>query len=395
VSGRTRPERFKFKLSANEEQRAIRLHREATIVDTLGDALQQDSIFFSEKMEKVMKRLIEKKTPRTELIEQMHVLGMDELLKEEERNKEYLGWWRESGVNAASVTVGPWGRIPFSFENALRDLARWTRKFDSLDFLIKIGKAKDILDAKGKGRKGIILNFQNTTHIGRDLEKINFFYQLGIRIIQLTYNEQNDVGDGCMEKRDCGLSKFGLKVIHELNRLGILIDLSHSGLATTVEAIEMSKSPVAITHSFCYALHNHPRGKTDEVMKKLSEREGYLGIALLPAFLSSKEEVDLEAFLDHVDHAVKIMGPGRIGIGTDTGQVFPPSVADELDKELIEKLGFQKTTISGYNRYVAGFENWMKWPNLTRGLVSRGYTDEEIMGILGGNFIRVFREVVG
>lgn len=393
--GITRSEEFKVELNHDEEIRATQLHHKATIVDTLGDALQQDSIYFSRDMGKTMDGLIAENTPRSELIEQMHVQGMNELLTREERRKEYLGWWEQSGVQAASITVGPWGEIPFSYRNALRDLSRWNRKFDELDFLIKIRKAADIVYAKKMGKKGIILNFQNTTHIDRDLEKIRFFFDFGIRIIQLTYNERNFVGDGCMEKKDCGLSAFGLKVINDLNRLGILIDLSHCGHATTMEAIEASGKPVAITHSFCSSLNDHPRGKTDEIMERLSARGGYMGILLLPGFLSSQGEVNLNAFLDHVDHTADVMGSDKVGIGTDTGQVFPPKVADELDKELVEKLGFKIKTAPGYNRYTHGFEDWTKWPNLTRGLVSRGYTDEEIMGMLGGNFIRIFREAVG
>jgi len=389
----TRKEEFKFDFDIENEQRAVRLHKESTIVDTLGDALQQDSIYFSEEMKKKTDGLIARNIPRPELIDQMHLIGMHELLGKRKRQEEYKGWWQKSGVHAASVTIGPWGKVVFSYENAVRDLARWSRKFDSLDFLIKIRNAEDILRAKETKRKGIILNFQNTTHIGRDIERFEFFYSLGIRIIQLTYNDRNLVGDGCMERKDCGLSKFGLKVVKELNRLGILIDLSHCGHQTTMEAIEVSEKPVAITHSFCYTLNEHPRGKTDEIMRRLAAKGGYMGILLLPNFLSSKEDVSLDVFLDHIDHATSIMGSDKVGIGTDTGQIFPHNVAEELDRELVEKLGFAKGTVSSYNKYTKGFEDWTKWPNLTRGLVSRSYSDEEIKSMLGGNFVRVFKEV--
>jgi membrane dipeptidase len=274
------------------------------------------------------------------------------------------------------------------------DLALWNYKFDVIPELIKITKADDILRAKREGRFGIILNFQNTLHIGSTLDNLDFFYRLGIRQVQMTYNDLNLVGCGCTERVDCGLSRFGLKVVERMNRLGILIDASHCGYSTSLDTIEASAVPVAFTHTVCKAIYNHDRGKTDEELKAIARRNGYVGMALVPNFITADAEATVEHFLDHVDHAVKMVGADKVGIGTDYAEPYEPLGA-RMNEEVIASLGFEKKHGIDFNRKTKGYSGWRDYINLSRGLVSRGYNDEEIQGILGGNFLRIFREVVG
>ncbi|HET8678855.1 MAG TPA: membrane dipeptidase [bacterium] len=375
-------------LSAEQEARAKALHRDALIIDTLSG----EPTVFSPAMLARLDELTGRAAPAAEVLAEMDRLGSDALVRGE--LPEYWEWWEASGVDVISHTVGPFGRIPFSYEAALAGLAGLVRKFDALDRLAKITRAADITRARAEGKCGTILNFQNTTAFGLDLDILDFFYDLGVRVIQLTYNSRNFVGDGCTERTDGGLSHFGLQVIARMNRRGILIDLSHCGLRTTMEAIRASDRPVAITHSFSRELSPHDRGKTDEIMRALAERDGYFGVLIVPFFITPEPQATLEHFAAHVDRVVKIMGVERVGIGTDWGAVFPKPLETLLDAEML-RFGFRPEHRTSWGARVQGFGSWRDWPNITRALVGRGYSDGDITGLLGTNFLRIFREVVG
>ena len=159
---------------------------------------------------------------------------------------------------------------------------------------------------------------QNAICLDSDLSKLDTLYNLGIRVIQLTYNLRNMLGDGCIERTDAGLSEFGIKVVNRMNTLGILIDLSHCGRQTTIHAIEASNSPVAITHASSQPIYPHARGKSDEEMRILAENDGYMGILILPDFITAGKP-SCQTLVDHIKHAVDILGVDRVGIGTDYG----------------------------------------------------------------------------
>ncbi len=375
-------------LSADKEARARTLHRDALIIDTLSG----EPTVFSPAMLARLDELTGRAAPAAELLAEMDRLATDALVRGE--LPEYWEWWDASGVDVISNTVGPFGRIPFSYEAALAGLASLTRKFDALDRLVKITRAADITRARTDGKRGMILNFQNTTAFGLDFDLLDFFYDLGVRVIQLTYNSRNFVGDGCTERADGGLSHFGLQVIARMNRRGILVDLSHCGLRTTMEAIRASDRPVAITHSFSRELSPHDRGKTDEIMRALAERDGYFGVLIVPFFITAEAQATLDHFVAHVDRVVEIMGVERVGIGTDWGAVLPKPLEALLDAEML-RFGFRPEHRTSWGARVQGFGSWRDWPNITRALVGRGYSDAEITGFLGTNFLRIFRDVVG
>jgi membrane dipeptidase len=262
-----------------------------------------------------------------------------------------------------------------------------------------------------------MMNFQNSTLIenkGLGLDSIDLFYNLGIRIIQLTYNLRTLAGNGCMERNDSGLSIFGLKIIERMNKLGMLIDVSHCGVQTTLDSIEASKDPIAFTHTGCKAIFDHPRSKTDETIQALAKKGGYIGIYAPAYFLGfpAREKGTLKEFLDHIDHAVNIAGVEHVGIGTDLGvRSRSPEQMRELKSEELFKIDF------GPSRFWQGWKpehhvddrsadnfgiftdewanSWVNWPNNTIGLISRGYSDKEIKGIIGENFLKILEKVVG
>jgi membrane dipeptidase len=179
-----------------------------------------------------------------------------------------------------------------------------------------------------------------------------------------------------------------------MNELGILIDLSHSGHKTTMDAIEISTKPVVLSHTTCSKIYKHDRASNDDELKAVAQNNGYCGINVIPYLLTSKENhPSLNHFLDHLEHAIKIMGIDKVGVGTDWGR-YPKPLIGRM-KEWTHRLGFREEHNIDTGALTEGWEDWSDWPNITRGLVSRGYSDEEIRGILGGNFLRVFKEVVG
>lgn len=375
-----------FNLNPEQEERAQRNLRAAVVIDSLGGYDEP-----TEEYKRYADELLAKNLDYFTIYKRLVRYEFENPMEFGEPWQEGL---RTSGLNALSLTMGPFGEEMFSYDAAVKDLALWNYKFDIVPDLVKVLKAADIERAKREGRFGIILNFQNSTHIGANIDNIDFFYQLGIRQIQMTYNDLNRVGAGCTERVDCGLSRFGLQVVERMNKLGILIDVSHSGYQTTLDTIDASTVPVAFTHTVCKAVRDHDRGKTDDQLEALARRNGYVGIVVVPNFITAEDEATLEHTLDHIDHAVSIVGADKVGIGTDFAEPYPP-LAEKMNQEVVESLGFEAKHAIDFNRGTKGYRNWRDFINFSRGLVSRGYKDEEIQGILGGNFLRIFREVVG
>ena len=302
--------------------------------------------------------------------------------------------WEESGVDVTSLTLGGFGEDPFTFENAIYDLGLWTRTFDVVNRFVKVMNAADARRAKAEGKKAVILNFQNTTHFGDDLDNVDLFYDFGLRIVQLTYNQHNLVGDGCTELNPAGLSKFGRAVVDRFNDLGILVDTSHCSEPTTLDAIETSEVPVAVTHAFARSIFAHDRGKSDDVIRAIGESGGYFGILCAPFFITDDPSPNLDHFIAHFEHVIDLIGPEHVGIGTDWGTELPSSLIGAMNEEMA-RFGFRAEHRIDWGATLGGYETWQQWPNITRALVARGYSDEQIAGFLGGNFLRVFQEVVG
>ncbi len=383
-------------LSKEDEQRTKRLHRESVVVDSQVGLVMSFYAEFSQSMFERLNELVGKGTHTPAILCEMDRMHVEESISRKNRNERE--WMELSGVDAFNMTVGVYGELPssyFSYEGAVRDIALWIRKCDCLDYLAKATSVKDIYQAKETGKRAIIVGLQNTDHIGTNLDKLDLFYDLGVRIIQLTYNLMNFVGSGCLERTDAGLSNFGVQVVKRMNELGILIDVSHCGYQTTIDAIKTSRTPLAATHSFCRSLSDHPRGKTDEQLKILANNDGYLGMLVVPFFLAPPGmKASLNDFLDQLEHAIEIMGIDKVGIGSDYGKVVPKPLQSRMRQEA-EHLGHMKDDRAGGGATVEGYADHREWPNFTRGLVSRGYTDDEIKGIIGGNFLRVLQEVIG
>jgi membrane dipeptidase len=289
---------------------------------------------------------------------------------------------RRGGVTCALSTVA-------SIEGAREALsaaAAWYPKFrdHSADTCLATS-ARDIEAAKASGRIAIVLHFQGGTPLEYDVNLVEAFYRLGVRVIQLTYNERNPLGDGCTERTDAGLSDLGVQVIAEMNRLGIVIDLSHVGHRTSMEAIDASTAPVIFSHSNVRTVCASPRNLADDQISAVAARGGVVGVNAFPAFVVSDPSPTVNHLIDHIDHIVRLAGDDHVGLGFD----FSHETEDDFE--------YFKYKPDVYPRppwvYPAGIEGFGMIPNITRALVAAGYSDESIRKILGGNFLRVFRQV--
>jgi len=295
---------------------------------------------------------------------------------------------REGGVTAVNATTACWE----DFRGAVRNIEEWNRRFEAhRNLIMPVRTAADIRKAKDERKVGIIIGFQNATPIEDDLDLLQIFWDLGVRIIQLTFQDRNYVGDGCWERTDAGLSEFGLRVVKEMNRQGILIDLSHCGPRTTMEAIEASTKPAAFTHANPKSITDSRRNKTDEQIMALAEKGGVVGATLYPPLLPNGYESSLNDFLDVIDYLVKLVGTDHVAVGSDFTEEQPEGFfTGALTGKSWEKpLADTKYPVT----YPRGFRSAKDFLNLTRGLLERGYAEEDVRKIIGGNWFRLLSQV--
>lgn len=354
---------------------------------------------YSENMTDQARRMIERGATFSEVRAVMSKLYDDEL---KDGSCDLWEWLKASGVTAFNTTVGKveGSSCQDAFDSALRELAVWHRRFDTYDSLIKVTRSTDIERAKAESKWGVILGFQNSTHFMNDLGNVELFYGLGIRIVQLTYNLRNRAGDGCTEPSNAGLSHFGRRLVKKLNQMRILVDVSHCGEATCRDTIEASGSPVAITHTSCKAIYDHVRAKSDDLLRMIGAANGYVGILLIPWFIAAGQP-SIDDFVDHVVHAASIVGVDKVGIGTDLNS-FPPEMRAVNEREKLEALKAHGVTGTGWREgdfqipqpELAGYRDWRDFPRLTEAMLRRNLGEQEIRGILGRNFVRIFRDSV-
>ena len=307
---------------------------------------------------------------------------------------------RASGVTAMNFTVGSVGRYATDYEESVRNIAFWDRELAAhSDALLKVTRGVQLDEAKRSGRLGVIYGFQDTTMYGENLDRFDEFHDFGVRIVQLTYNRRNLMGDGCLEPGNAGISNLGRDMITKMNERGTLVDLSHCGQRTTHEGIEASKRPVAITHSGCAAVADMPRNKRDEELKLLADRGGVVGIYVMP-YLRTSGQVMAEDVARHVEYAVDLCGEDHVGIGTD-GAISAVDITPEYRKAFADEIAErQKRGISAPGERADSFtfapdlNTPHRFERFALLLSQRGHSDARIEKILGGNFARLFRDVI-
>ena len=282
----------------------------------------------------------------------------------------------------------------WSLNDAIREIGlRWCDMDHNYDKVIRALRAEDVSRAKRENKTAIFIGIENAEPIGNDLDNLDMLYGLGLRAMGLAYNKRNLVGDGRTERTDCGLSDFGLSFVERSNDLGIIIDAVHAGVQTTLDAIEASEDPIIVSHTGARGLHGTDRMATDEELEALAAKGGLAGIHSGPNLLSNAKQQGVETMIDHVDYCVKLIGIDHVAIGSDN--FF-------ADKNAVHAYTIKEHAADGLQQYISfdapymeGIENPSEWLNITRALVKRGYSDEDIQKLIGGNTLRLVEQVVG
>jgi len=388
-----------LKPTQREIEHGTELHKNSIVCEAYGfaprAAVDGDAV----------KAAIEAGASEIELQDMMEDMGMTRYVTEPKEREEFMAAWEAAGVTCILQNAGEEGNAPLRL---IKRLARFTYVTDMMrDFLQRAVMPDDIVAAKEQNKHCLYL-ISNGVPLPQDwiseedeLRYIRIFFQLGCRMMHLTYNRRNMIGDGCAEPANAGLSDFGKAVVAEMNRVGVIVDIAHSGWQTSLEAAKVSERPMVASHSGCCALNNHHRCKPDEVIRAIVDTGGYIGICCIPAFLGGSG--DINAMLDHIDHVAKKFGVDHVAIGTDVAYVS--SAAGQESRKIPRRRSSRSRWEALWLKNDALFAPewrqehqrlsmaWTNWPVFTIGLVQRGYSDSDIQKILGGNVLRVARAV--
>ena len=338
---------------------------------------------------------IEAGASAAELEDLRNEMGAVRCVSDPAERAEYMAAWEASGVTCIFQNAGG-GMDP---ARLMRRLAQFTYVTDMLrDFVCKAVTPDDVVAAKRQNKRCLYFSSNSVPMAQRwesaegELAFVRPFFQLGMRMMHMTYNRRNMLGDGCAEPANGGLSDFGRAAVAEMNRVGVIADVAHSGWQTSLETAKASQRPMVASHTTCADLHRHIRGKPDEVIKAIADTDGYIGICAIGSFLGGKG--DIAALLEHIDYAVRRFGVERVAIGTDIAYTSRNSAAEskKILKRPRGRTGWERLWPPGS---LGGPEHpslaWTNWPMFTVGMVQRGYSDADIQKILGGNVLRVAR----
>jgi microsomal dipeptidase-like Zn-dependent dipeptidase len=312
---------------------------------------------------------------------------------------QYGNWSREifeqmqaGNVSCVHVTIGYWE----NFRETVANISRWYRLFEQhADLIRPVKTAADVLLAQQEGRTGIVFGLQNCSPLEDDIGLVQVLHELGVRFMQLSYNNQSLLATGCYEAEDPGITRMGKEIIREMNRVGLVIDMSHSAERSTLEAIEISARPIAITHANPAAWMPALRNKSDTVLQALAQTGGMLGFSLYPHHLQDKSQCRLEDFCAMVAHTAELMGIEHIGIGSDLCQNQPDSVVEWMRNGRWTKTldyGDGSKNSAGFPPQPPWFRDNRDFTNIAAGLRQTGFDDDAIGRVMGGNWLAFFEK---
>ena len=387
----TQPGRFDFGLTSSQEERAARLHRQSIVFDTLSQHAGGNifSHYPPALQAEFRANIAAASTPAAALAQAIYWpfevawRGESDLIRQ---------WFSSAGLTCGTYDIDilfEGGRDPLSC-----DWDAPLRRYTELPWLRLATTAAQIRRAKEDGAIALYANCQPVTPVNRDLSAFDVAYEKGLRSFMLTYNRMDNVGVGCTERVDAGLSMFGVEVVHHCNELGMIVDVSHCGHLTTIDACRYARKPVTANHTCARSVFNHARGKADDALRAIAGTGGVIGVVAVPFFLSDGVPT-IEHMLDHLEYIVNLIGWQHVAIGTDWPLQAPDDVLRSVLEPEVAKVGFRSQDRIDVAKRLIGFDDCRDLPNITRGLVKRGYNDEQIRGILGENALRVFEAVCG
>jgi membrane dipeptidase len=389
------------------KQEAIQLHNDSLVIDSQQPPITSGALF-TKNMKETLDEWFKDGMTRGEARGHLSNMIADEIQNDQDARNQYIDLWNKSGVTVASGTYAGPAKMEDAYEISVNGIANAISIINAIpEKLMLVTTSDHIVEAHETNKYGIIFDFQDTTSFGTDLNKVDFFYNLGLRVVQLTYNLRNLVGDGCTELHKSGLTYFGKELVSKLNDMNILVDVSHCSEQVGWDTIETSKSPVVITHSASAAVFKHDRGKGDKLAKAIADNGGFFGVVIIPGFIQGSDTGNLDHWAMHIEHLVNIMGIDHICIGTDK---MGPGPGTESLFEYPGEMPFAKAGEFSWQGWqekhrvngpsatgikLEGYNDFGDWPNLTIKLAERGFNEEEIRKMLGFNYLRVYKEVVG
>lgn len=301
-----------------------------------------------------------------------------------EENLVGYGWTAMNSTLVSEPTYTP------TYEEVLKAVNENLLYFDISPKARLVETSADIVEAKRSGQLAVILGLQSPSFIDQDRSRVRILHKLGLRVLQMTYMERNYLGDGCLEPENRGLTHFGIQIVRECNRLGIVIDCSHVGISTTIDTARHSAKPIVISHTAARALVDNPRSCTDEQMTEVASRGGVIGVTPLGALMRADRAPTLSDYLDHFDYLIRLVGEDHVGLGTD---MFDGKTKANWVTSIYYPESSGKATYG--NRRVEGFSQKSHLGNLVEAFVERAYSRPRILKLLGGNFLRVFKDIWG
>jgi membrane dipeptidase len=386
------PGKYDFGLTAEQEARAAKVHRESIVWDMLSQ-WAGGNIFadYSPELQAEFKAMRAACADDSALWNdtlywpfEQSASGKSHVMRE---------WFERSGLSCGTISdIRVHDGSDASMSDREKRILAYTKR---LPWMRHVRTAKEIRQAKKDGVLALYANCQPYIPAPRDLKAFDAAYERGLRSFMLTYNRMDHIGVGCTERVEAGLSMFGVEAVEHMNRIGMMIDTSHCSHLTTLDACRHSKKPVNANHTAAWSLHRHKRTKSNEALRAIADTGGVIGVLTLPAFLTTADVPTIEHMLDHIDYIASLVGWQHVAIGTDWPMQAPDDVLRATLGAELKMLGFRDQDKVDVTARLVGYDDVRDLPNITRGLVKRGYSDEQIRGILGENALRVFEEVCG
>lgn len=382
---------YDFGLAPAEERRAAVLHSESIIFDWVNQHIGGSNIFdaYPPELKTELRAMVADLGVGWEACRkafwwpyEMSLQGRSDIIRD---------WYRASGMTCGTYGVPVHDGVP-----KLAESEALMARYAALPWLRYVTTVEEIRQCKRDGVVALYGHWQPTVPLPRSLAAIDRAYEKGLRALCLTYNRMDNVGVGCTERVDAGLSMFGLDVVRHCESLGVIVDTSHCGYLTTMDACRHARRPVTASHTCAKSLCSTARAKSDDTIKAIADTGGVIGVMAAPFLLSKQRKPTIDTFLDHVCHITALVGWRHVSLGTD----WPFQAPDDVQRAVLGpqtwiELGFRAEDGLDVSDRVVGFEDYRDLPNITRGLVKRGFSDEEIHGILGENALRVFENVCG
>ncbi len=380
-----------LKPTQKQLEHGLELHKNSLVIDAYG--FMPRAAYNGE----LINSALNAKASSLEVQDMQEDMSMTRFVLDKKEREEFENAWEASGVTCIIQNAGEEGN---DVKRLLKRLSHFTYATDMMrDFVGKAVTPEDIFKAKKENRHALYFSGNGVplpgewVSVEEELRYISVFFQLGIRMMHLTYNRRNVIGDGCAEKSNGGLSDFGRSVVQEMNRVGVIVDIAHSGWQTSLEAAQLSQKPMVASHSTIASVNHHIRSKPDHVIRAIADTGGYIGICCIPRFLGGTG--DISSMMKHIDYVVKKFGSDHVAIGTDISYTSSFAAAESRKITASKQVGrtrwealwpddnFKETA------EMVQSMSWTNWPLFTVGMVQMGYSDDVIQKILSGNSLRV------